>query len=346
MYKLPLFYKIEENIFEVEIEILKKFNKKNILILTEKNIFELLKEKIFLKLEKEFNVDYIFLKDNTLKNAFEISNRMIETNKELIIGVGGGRVLDLAKYVSYISKLDLLSIPTTIANDGIASPIAVLKDEKDLTRSLGARVPTGILIDLEIIKKAPKEYLKAGIGDILSNYTSLFDWKLAAKNKGEDLNDFAYLISKTAFNSVFYYEKKSIYNEKFIKQICESIVLSGISMEIAGSSRPCSGSEHLFSHYIDYYYNKKNLHGYQVALGAVVSSYLQNRDYKKLILFLKELKIDISPTSLNISKEEYLKAWKNCKSMRKNRFTVLDTIEFDDKKLLKIYDEIEEEFIK
>lgn len=346
MYKLPLFYKIDNNIFENQIEILKKFSKKNILILTEQNIFKLLEKKIFFKLEKEFNVSYIFIENNTLKNAFEIANRVIEKNKDLIIGVGGGKVLDLAKYIAYITKLELLSIPTTVANDGIASPISVLKDEKNLTRSLGAKVPTGILIDLDIVKKAPEKYLKAGIGDILSNYTALYDWKLSTENKTENLNDFAYLISKTAFNSAFYYENKSLNNEKFLKQICESIVLSGISMEIAGSSRPCSGSEHLFSHYIDYYYDKKNLHGYQVALGAVVSSYLQNRDYKKLLTFLKELEIDIRPTSLKISKQEYLKAWKNCKDMRKNRFTILDVIEFDEEKLLKIYDEIEEEFTR
>lgn len=341
MYKLPLFYKIlnlEEN------KELKQINAEKILILTEENLHKILKDKIFVYLKKlSTNIKIEYILDNTLENAFKISHKIIEENYDMVIGVGGGKILDISKYVAYISKIDYIAIPTTIANDGLASPISVLKDENKLTRSLGSKIPLGILIDLETIMKAPKKFIKAGIGDILSNYTSLYDWKLSNKNTNEPINDFAYLLSKTAFNSIIYMKEINLENKDFVKKVCEAIILSGISMEIAGTSRPCSGSEHLFSHYIDYSLKKENLHGYQVALGAVTSAFLQSRDYKMLLKFLKELEIDIRPSSLQISKKEFSEAWLNCKPMRSNRFTILDTIHLTEEKLNEIYNIIEEE---
>ena len=153
-------------------------------------------------------------------------------------------------------------------------------------------------------------------------------------------------MSKTAFNSIFYFKDKDLRNNNFIKKVIEAIILSGVSMEIAGTSRPCSGAEHLFSHYIDKYYNKNNLHGFQVALGSVVTCYLQSRNYMELINFLKELDINISPSSLNISLNEFIIAWKNCRVVRKGKITILDFIRVDEKKLQEIYYILEEEFRK
>ncbi|WP_230688576.1 iron-containing alcohol dehydrogenase, partial [Streptococcus pneumoniae] len=77
--------------------------------------------------------------------------RAIATDIDCIVGMGGGRVLDVCKYASFISKRPYLSIPTTAANDGIASPVAVLKRQDDRPKSLGAAIPSMTLIDIDVI---------------------------------------------------------------------------------------------------------------------------------------------------------------------------------------------------
>lgn len=339
---LPLFYKIGVKIEDILIKKLEERKLKRIIFLSEEIVYKLYGEKYLNILKKKFKVETLNIDINSISYSMKLAEKIIEDEYEIIIGIGGGKVLDTCKYISFITKIPFISLPTTIANDGIASPIAVLKDKENFTRSLGAKVPTGILIDLNIVKNTPIKFIKAGIGDILSNYTALFDWKLS----GEEINDFAYLMSKTAFNSIFYFKDKDLRNNNFIKKVIEAIILSGVSMEIAGTSRPCSGAEHLFSHYIDKYYNKNNLHGFQVALGSVVTCYLQSRNYMELINFLKELDINISPSSLNISLNEFIIAWKNCRVVRKGKITILDFIRVDEKKLQEIYYILEEEFRK
>lgn len=342
LYNLPLFYKLgieTEKILKKELEE-RKLNK--ILFLTDKLVNNLYGEKFLHKLIPRFKIEILYIEENSISFVMKLAEKVIENEIEVIIGLGGGKVLDTCKYMSYVTKIPFISLPTTIANDGIASPIAVLKDKEKFTKSLGAKVPSGILIDLDIVKNTPIKFIKAGIGDILSNYTALYDWEMS----GEEVNDFGYLMSKTAFNSIFYFKDKNLNNSNFIKKIIEAILLSGISMEIAGTSRPCSGAEHLFSHYIDKYYNKNNLHGFQVALGAIVSCYFQNRNYIELIKFLKELEIAVNPSALNITLKEFKIAWKNCKIMRKNRITILDFIELDEKKIEEIYYILEREFIE
>lgn len=340
IYNLPLFYKIDTVIEGILIKKLEEKKIKRIIFLSDEIVYKLYGEKYLNILMKKFEVENLNIDLNSISYSMKLAEKVIENEIEIIIGIGGGKVLDTCKYISFITKIPFISLPTTIANDGIASPIAVLKDKENFTRSLGAKVPAGILIDLSIVKNTPIRFLKAGIGDILSNYTALFDWELS----GEEVNDFAYLISKTAFNSIFYFEDKNLNNDSFIKKVIEAIILSGISMEIAGTSRPCSGAEHLFSHYIDKYYNKNNLHGFQVALGSIVTCYLQNRNYVELIEFLKELDINISPSNLNISLTEFIVAWKNCRIMRKGKITILDFIKINEQKLEEIYYILEEEF--
>ena len=211
--------------------------------------------------------------------------------------------------------------------------------EDNFTKSIGTKLPTALFVDIDIILDSPMELIKAGIGDILSNYTAIYDWKLANEKEKDIANDFALLLSDMAFNMINNMQKEEkIKQNNFIRQLAEAIVLSGISMNIAGTSRPCSGSEHLFSHTIDRLYNKRNLHGYQVALGAIVSAYLQNRDYKMLINLLKRYNINVSPDNLKLNYEEFINCWIHAKESRKDRYTILDEIE--DKELLIKLEEI------
>lgn len=287
----------------------------------------------FGKLKVEY-ADY-----NTIEYAMDIAERVIATDVNCIVGLGGGRVLDVCKYASYISKCPYLAIPTTVSNDGIASPIAVLKRQDDKPKSLGAKIPSMILLDTEIVINGPIENIKAGIGDTISNYTALLDWDFAVSKGMDTMNRYAYIMSQNSLDALMKTQYDSICPE-FIEVLVNSLILSGIAMDFAGSSRPVSGSEHLFSHALDYYSKKKNLHGLQVALGTVAVLKLIDEPHQHLIDYLQKFEVDVNPHSLEIDEETFVFCMQNAIKMRTSRYTYLNEVYLEDSRLREIYKQL------
>lgn len=276
---------------------------------------------------------------NTIEYAMNIAERCIATDISCIVGLGGGRTLDVCKYAAYISKTPYLSIPTTAANDGLASPIAVLKRKDGKPKSLGSAMPSMILIDTEVIAKGPIQNIKAGIGDTISNYTALLDWKFAV-SKGKDvMNGYAYLMSCSSLDALMKTQYNTICPE-FIEVLVNSLVLSGIAMDFAGSSRPVSGSEHLFSHALDYYSDGKTLHGLQVALGTVAVLKLIRHPYDEVVNYLKRFEVNVNPLALNINEETFVYCMQHATAMRNNRYTYLHEIDLSTDRLKMVYGEL------
>lgn len=286
---------------------------------------------------KEEYVDY-----NTISYAMNVAERVIATDVSCIVALGGGRVLDVCKYAAYIAKCPLLSVPTTMANDGIASPIAVLKRQDNKPKSLGCAIPSMLLIDTDLILKGPIELIKAGIGDTISNYMSLIDWKHASDLGKDTINGYAYLMSQTSLDMLLN-SQYNIINEDFINILANSLVLSGIAMDYAGSSRPVSGAEHLFSHALDYYSKKNNLHGIQVALGTITVLKLIDHNYSNVLHYLNKFDVDINPIRLGIDKDTFVYCLQNATSMRNNRYTYLNEVNLERDRLIKIYNDLSEE---
>ena len=279
---------------------------------------------------------------NTIEYAMEIAEQCIATDINCIVGLGGGRVLDVCKYAAYVSKTPFLSIPTTAANDGLASPIAVLKKHDDKPKSLGAAIPSMILIDTEIITEGPIQNIQAGIGDTISNYMALLDWEFAVSRGKDEMNGYAYLMSKNSLDALMKTQFDHICPE-FIEVLVNSLVLSGIAMDFAGSSRPVSGSEHLFSHALDFYSNKKNLHGLQVALGTVAVLKLIEHPQNEVINYLKRFNVNVNPVSLGIEETTFVLCMQKATSMRNNRYTYLHEIDLSTDRLKNVYKELVKE---
>lgn len=294
------------------------------------------------QLKEYYTLKEEIVDDNTISYAMNLAERIIATDISCIVGLGGGKVLDVCKYAAYISKTPYLAIPTTAANDGLVSPIAVLKRQDGKPKSLGAAMPTMVLIDTDIIMKGPLEHIKAGIGDTISNYMALLDWDFASSKGKDTINGYAYLMSKNALDSLLKTQFNEI-NHDFVEALVNSLVLSGIAMDFAGSSRPVSGSEHCFSHALDYYCKKQNLHGIQVALGTIVMLKAIDRDYSELLAYLRKFDVDINPSRLGIEEETFIICMQNAASMRKGRYTYLDEIDLSEDKLRKLYKELVEE---
>lgn len=314
----------------------------NFLFITDEFLDGLFGDKIKPQIEKLGTIQVEYVKDNSIEYSMKISEKIIENDIDYLVGMGGGRVLDVGKYAAYISKIPFISVPTTMANDGLASPIAVLKKKDGKVKSLGCIMPKAIILDINFIQNSPIQLIKAGIGDTISNYMALKDWKNAYLKGKEKINNFAYLMSENALDALMKTNYTSICPE-FIKVLANSLILSGIAMEFAGSSRPVSGSEHLFSHALDYYTDHNNLHGIQVALGTIVMLKLLGEDYSALLEYLKKFEVEINPEKLGITKEEFILCINRASSMRPKRYTYLNEIKIDEKNLEKIYEELKEE---
>ena len=332
---------IEHNAWDTLKELLKNFEK--VLVVSSEDIYTLFKKEIEQKVVFE-NCDLYFVQDYRVEEALTLSKHLIVNYYECLVSIGGGTVNDTCKLAAKYSEKKLISIPTIISNDGVCSNTSVLKFDGERTDGLPSKSPDVVVIDIDLIKNSPKKYLKAGICDILSNYTALYDWDLAIKRGKEKTDDVAKMISSNSFWSLFNLPE-TIDEDLKIKITCESIVLSGVAMELKGNTRPCSGSEHLFNHAIVAHYPQiQVLHGYLVGLGALVSSILQNQNFNKLVRFLKDNEIDVRPSALGISKEIFIDAWLKARFTRPNRYTILNEIELTREKIEAIYKQIEEAY--
>ena len=200
---------------------------------------------------------------------------------QAVIGIGGGKVIDAAKYCGFLRNLAFISIPTSASSDGFSSASASLLVE-GRRKSVPARLAYGIVVDTQIIKSAPKKLIYSGIGDMVSKITALYDWKFEEEHGYGKVNDFATMIAKKAVNSFVRTPFESIEEDLFIKELLDSLAMSGIANEIAGSSAPTSGSEHLISHALDKMLEQPQLHGIQVGIATYLMSVVQDHRYKRV----------------------------------------------------------------
>lgn len=250
---------------------------------------------------------------------------------QTVIAVGGGTVIDVAKYVAYKHAVPLITIPTALSHDGIVSPIVSLFSEKGRI-SIVTKSPVFSLIDLEIVSTAPAILFSSGFGDLLAKVVSIKDWQLGRDEVGER---YCYTAEKYTMNAVeMIVDCLKTGQAHDYEKLAEALVYSGISMMIAGSSRPASGSEHLFSHYLDMYSPRKAPHGIQCALGTMPTSlyhemynsnWWKNKDYswRSLRKYMETAKIPLSLRELGIPVEIAVQALIHSPSIRPEKFTIL-----------------------
>lgn len=267
--------------------------------------------------------------DNRIEQVFE-STFSIPKQVKAIVAVGGGKAIDYCKYIAFLSHLPIISIPTSMSNDGFASPLSSLY-VKGRRRSLKTIIPNGVIVDTGIISEAPERFLYSGLGDLLSNITALHDWKLAFHRNGEPVNDFAALVSSNAVENVVNSTDKDIRNPEFLRIVAGSLVMSGVSMEICQSSRPSSGSDHLISHAYDLIADPPSLHGIQVGLTTYAISKIQNNRHEEIRTVLEECGFFEFVKKNPLHKGSLLQAVDMAPTIKDNFYTVLTEKENRDK---------------
>jgi glycerol-1-phosphate dehydrogenase [NAD(P)+] len=241
---------------------------------------------------------------------------------DFLVGIGGGRPIDLAKQAGFNQDIPFISIPTAASHDGFGSARASIRHEGSKT-SMQAIPPIAVVADTNIISKAPKRLLAAGVGDIISNQTAVLDWKLEGQEA--DYSEYAAALSEMAAQLVENgIEKVASGKEEGVRLVVKALISSGVAMSIAGTSRPASGGEHKFSHWLDANCATPALHGEQCGLGSIVTMYLHGGDWEKIRNTLARVNAPINAKKLGIDDGIVLSAFINSKEIRPQRITILD----------------------
>ena len=320
----PSILRIKPNALHKLGKYLRKSKMDKIAIFWGEGIKDIFYDNIHISLESsEINVVYEeTVSDNEIEKLFE-SSFSLPSNVEAVVAIGGGKVIDYCKYMAYIKHLPIMSIPTSISNDGFASPMSSIY-VKGKRKSLQAKIPEAVIVDTKVVKESPARFIYSGIGDLVSNITAIYDWKLAVKQVDGAINDFAALVSENAVENFMNYQNKDIKDIELIRLISGSLVMNGISMEISQSSRPSSGSEHLISHAYDLYAKNPTLHGIQVGVATYCVSYVQqNTQFENIKKVFEETGFFKFVEENPIDKEDFIKAVDMAKNMKENFYTIL-----------------------
>lgn len=278
-------------------------------------VMESLKEQEITVLEYQ-ELDTVDIND-IISLAFSMSNKV-----QAVISIGGGKVIDAGKYAAFLKNLPFISVPTSSSSDGFSSASASLLVQGKRT-SVPAKLAYGIVVDTEIIKTAPEKFIYSGIGDMISKITAIYDWVFESQQGYSVLNDFAVMIAKKAVNSFVRTPYMSIHEDLFLKELLDSLSMSGIANEIAGSSAPTSGSEHLISHALDKILEVPQLHGVQVGIATYIMAKVQDHRYIRVNTVLTETGFWDYAATLQMKKEDFLAAIDMAPSIKPFRHTYL-----------------------
>jgi len=263
---------------------------------------------------------------NTAASVDLVADRIINLHPAFVVGVGGGRVVDVAKLAAAQNETEFVSMPTQASSDGICSPVSVIVSDDGRPNSVGARIPAGIIVDMQVLRSAPLPTWRSGLGDLMSNISAVRDWRDAHERRGETIDDFACLTAEAAALSVAA-DDADLHDGDYQRKLVRGLILSGIAMEMAGSSRPASGGEHLISHALDIVLAQPRLHGLQVALATIATTLLRGDDHRRLAAFYRHVGLPVVPADLDIPVETFLRAVRLGPQMRVGRSTVLDDVD-------------------
>ena len=310
---------------------LKSLNKpKKVSLICGTNVQKVLKIKVEKSLKiKKIRFVWHTSTDNQIKSINKIKKNVKQDNSDLIVGIGGGRSVDTAKLISYNLSIPFVSLPTAASHDGMASPFVSVKSDKP--HSIVASAPMGVFVDIDIIKKAPSKLLASGCGDLIANIIAVKDWQLGHKRKkeyyGRYAADLAMMSAKIVMENSSEFAKKGL-DERVI---VEGLISAGVASCIAGSSRPCSGAEHLISHALDKIAPGIGLHGEKCGLGSIMMAKLQGQDWKKIIKTLKDVGAPTTAKQIGLESNMIIEALMIAQELRPERYTILKEIKMTKK---------------
>jgi glycerol-1-phosphate dehydrogenase [NAD(P)+] len=263
-------------------------------------------------------------------SAVALGERLRAGAFEAVAGIGGGKVIDITKFAAHMAGIPMVAVATNLAHDGIASPVSSLAHESG-KGSYGVAMPVAVIVDLDRVRCAPDPMGRAGIGDVISNLSAVADWELAARDTGEPLDGLAAAMSRSAAHAVLNQPGTAL-DDEFLTVLAEALVLSGLAMSVAGSSRPCSGGDHEIMHAIDQLSPGTASHGELAGVGALFCAYLRGDDEQAALIAacLRTHDLPRTPADLGMSQGEFAKAVALAPATRPGRYTILECLDLSD----------------
>jgi glycerol-1-phosphate dehydrogenase [NAD(P)+] len=264
--------------------------------------------------------------DGTHDTAATLGKRLRAGAYEAVAGIGGGRTIDVTKFAAQMAGIPMVAVATSLGHDGIASPTSSLEHESG-KGSYGVPPPVAVIVDLDRVRAAPDHLAIAGIGDAISDLSAIADWELSAADTGEPVDGLAAAMARTAAHAVLH-QPGDARSDEFLTVLAESLILSGLSMTVAGSSRPASGGDHEIMHAIDHLYPGTASHGELAGVGALFCTHLRGDTAQASLISacLGRHGLPRTPADLGLSVADFTKAVAHAPSTRPGRYTILERL--------------------
>lgn len=272
--------------------------------------------------------------DASITGVMKIQDSIGDDVPDAVVGLGGGRSVDVGKMTAYRIGKPFISVPTSASHDGISSPfVSIHGTEKP--HSIKTITPIGVLADTRLLLQAPSRLLASGCGDLVAKITAVKDWELARDEKREYFGSYAANLAYMSAEIILHESKGLLRDLRHgIRIIVEALISSGVAACIAGSSRPCSGGEHLFSHAVEYLAGKDQhygLHGEHVGLGTIMMAKLHGLDWEEIVQTLENVGAPTTAKQLNLTDEQVVQSLIVAQSLRPERYTILSKAKLDKK---------------
>ncbi len=290
--------------------------------------------------ELDFEAAEIFrVPDGTHAAAAHLGQRLRAGAYEAVVGIGGGRTIDVTKFAAHMAGMPMVAVTTSLSHDGISSPISTLEHESGYG-SYGVVMPVAVIVDLDRVRRAPASLATAGIGDAVSDLSAVADWELAAADVGEQVDGLAAAMARSAAHAVLH-QPVSARSDEFLTVLAESLILSGMAMAVAGSSRPASGGDHEIMHAINKLYPGTGSHGELAGVGTLFCTHLRGDTEKaaQISACLARHGLPRTPADLGMSHADFVKAVAYAPQTRPGRYTILERLAMSEEE---IADRVEE----
>ncbi|WP_194293487.1 iron-containing alcohol dehydrogenase family protein [Actinomadura macrotermitis] len=275
------------------------------------------------------------VEDGTVDAAVALGSRLRAGSYEAVVGIGGGRTIDATKYAATLSGIPMVSVATNLSHDGICSPVASLTHEKG-KGSFGVVMPLAMVVDLDYVRAAPPRLVRAGVGDVVSNFSAVEDWLLAAQECGEKVDRMALTVARTAAEALLH-QPGTIDSDRFLTVLAEGLVLSGMAMSFAGDSRPASGGDHEILHAIDQLFPGTANHGELAGIGAAFCYHLRATHLgdgaerlEEILTCLRRHGLPCLPGDVGLSVDQFAEAVLYAPRTRPGRYTILEHLGLDE----------------
>ncbi len=268
--------------------------------------------------------------DSTISSVLKLKRSLSDNIPDLIIALGGGRAVDVAKMTAFHLKKPFISVPTSASHDGIASPFVSIRGSMK-PFSLKAKTPLGVLADTTLLAEAPERLMASGCGDLVAKITATRDWELARDENGEYFGSYAANLAYMSAKIILDESKELRIKRRYgIRIVVEALISAGVAACIAGSSRPCSGAEHLFSHAVEYCVGQNcGLHGERVGIGTIMMAKLHDADWELIVEALELVGAPTKAKQINLSEEQVVTSLIAAQSLRPDRYTILNRVKLN-----------------